>query len=124
FPGIDLGYSLTNTLRLTAHAGTGQRIPSFTDLYLNQRPGNIGNPHVQPEESWHLDAGLKFEKNAWRSEFHVFYRNITNFIDWVYVLPGEPPYQPKNFDNNRVRGLSWNGQTRMWENPESSTWIL
>src|SRR5690606_20844189 len=37
---------------------------------------------------------------------NYFYRDISNFIDWVYLLNEAPPYQPLNFDNNLVRGFS------------------
>ena len=40
YPGVDLAYLLTNHWKIAASVGAGQRIPSFTDLYLNQLPGN------------------------------------------------------------------------------------
>lgn len=106
FPGIDVGLRLTEGLRWTAHTGTGQRIPSFTDLYLDQRPGNIGNPLVRPEEAWHAETGLKYTKNCIFAQTHYFYRNINYFIDWVHPIAGTPPFQPLNFDHNRVHGLN------------------
>lgn len=106
FPGIDLGLHLTENFKLTAHTGTGQRIPSFTDLYLNQRPGNIGNPLVRPEVAWHLETGAKYSDKRLFAQGYYFFRNIDNFIDWVYPAGGSPPYQPQNFDHNRVHGLS------------------
>lgn len=123
FPGIDLGVNLTENLKLTAHTGTGHRIPSFTDLYLDQRPGNIGNPQVRPEEAWHLETGVKYMGNRLFAQLNYFYRNINNFIDWVYPAGGNPPYQPLNFDHNRVNGISasidfiWSGrdQNSKWK---------
>lgn len=106
FPGIDLGLRLTENLKWTAHTGTGQRIPSFTDLYLDQRPGNIGNPLIRPEEAWHMETGLKYSDRRIYAQANYFYRNINNFIDWVHPAGGTPPYQPLNFDHNRVHGLS------------------
>lgn len=106
FPGIDLGLRLTENLKWTAHTGTGQRIPSFTDLYLDQRPGNIGNPLIRPEEAWHMETGLKYADRRVYAQANYFYRNINNFIDWVHPAGGTPPYQPLNFDHNRVHGLS------------------
>ena len=49
YPGVDLAYRFTSNWKLSASAGSGQRIPSFTDLYLNQAPANVGNPTIQPE---------------------------------------------------------------------------
>src|SRR5690606_1882746 len=83
FPGIDLGYRLNEYWKLVAHTGTGQRIPSFTDLYLDQRPGNIGNPNVVPEQAWHAEGGIKYTGQRLMAQAHYFYRNIDDFIDWV-----------------------------------------
>ncbi len=105
FPGIDIGFALTEHWRLTAHSGTGQRIPSFTDLYLDQRPGNIGNPSVRPEEAWHIEGGIKYNDDRWFGQAHYFYRDINNFIDWVRPAAGTP-YQPFNFNGNKVHGAS------------------
>lgn len=106
FPGMDLGWQVAKSWKLTAHAGTGQRIPSFTDLYLDQRPGNIGNPNIRPEEAWHIDGGVKYFGSRLMANAHYFYRNISDFIDWVYPLSDAPPYQPTNFDQNKVHGFS------------------
>src|SRR5690606_25390348 len=43
YPGIDLSYQLARQWKLSTSIGAGQRIPSFTDLHLNQLPGNVGN---------------------------------------------------------------------------------
>lgn len=117
FPGLDLGWQMAKSWKLTAHAGTGQRIPSFTDLYLDQRPGNIGNPHIRPEEAWHIDGGIKYFGPRFMANAHYFYRNIHDFIDWVYMTGDAPPYQPHNFDKNRVHGFSTLGE--LWLSTES-----
>lgn len=106
FPGLDLGYHLIGGLKITAHTGTGQRIPSFTDLYLDQRPGNIGNPSVRPERAWYAEGGLKYSSRRFVAHTNYFYRDIRDFIDWVHLSEDAPPYQPMNFDDNRVRGFS------------------
>lgn len=116
FPGVDAGWKLTQNLKWTAHAGMSQRIPSFTDLYLNQLPGNLGNPNVLPEEAWQMETGFKYTGRQSIAQAHYFYRNIDQFIDWVYEKGTNPPYQPMNFDQNKVHGISfsadqWLGDT-------------
>lgn len=106
FPGIDLGWDMTEHLRWTMHAGTGQRIPSFTDLYLDQRPGNIGNPAILPERAWQFESGFKYAKGLLHMRTHYFFRNIDQFIDWVHPFGGTPPYKPLNFPDNQVHGVS------------------
>ncbi|WP_437921289.1 TonB-dependent receptor plug domain-containing protein [Sphingobacterium sp. LRF_L2] len=106
FPGIDLGYKLNDNWQIVAHTGTGQRIPSFTDLYLNQTV-NVGNPSVLPERAWHMEGGMKYLGEHLSGQARYFYRNIRDFIDWV--RSGEDmPYQPLNFSGNRVHGISSN----------------
>ena len=113
FPGIDLGYQLSERWKLVAHTGMGQRIPSFTDLYLDQRPGNIGNPALQSESSWHAEGGVKYVDD--RIMFHAgyFYRSLDDFIDWVRVSINEP-WQPHNFQRNRTQGLTFSGNYRIF----------
>jgi len=130
FPGIDLGYQLNEHWKLVAHTGTGQRIPSFTDLYLDQRPGNIGNAQVMPEKAWHAEWGIKYADQRLIAHANYFYRNIDDFIDWIRENP-DMPYQPTNFSENRVHGVSASANYRLsapasivaWMAGLSYTWL-
>lgn len=104
YPGIDLAYLFNSHWKLAACVGSGQRIPSFTDLYLNQLPGNIGNPKLQPENAWDYEANLQFHKKIFRMEVGYFYRDVQDFIDWVRVSPLEP-YSPHNYGNIKIQGI-------------------
>lgn len=105
YPGIDASYDVTQSLKIIGSLGTSQRIPSFTDLYLNQRPGNIGNPDVQPETAFQSELGLKlFAKNfTFNSSF--FYRSIDKFIDWTKQVTTEP-WQANNIGSMATRGFN------------------
>ena len=50
FPGIDLGYNLTDKIRVYANAGKSYRIPTFYDQYYSS-PAEQGNPDLAPEEA-------------------------------------------------------------------------
>lgn len=102
FPGVDLGYELTEHLKASLSAGSSQRIPSYTDLYLKQA-GNVGNPNLKSENAWQYELGLRYEKKAVYVQGNVFYRNITDFIDWIRQDENEP-YQPFNFGENKMLG--------------------
>jgi len=119
FPGIDLGYALTEHWRIVAHAGTGQRIPSFTDLYLDQRPGNVGNPGLRSEEAWHAEGGIKYADGRAIIQARYFYRNMNDFIDWVRMSP-ETPWQPHNFQRHRTRGIAFSGNYRFFGSGKES----
>ncbi|WP_090604459.1 TonB-dependent receptor plug domain-containing protein [Parapedobacter koreensis] len=112
FPGIDLGYQLSERWKLVAHTGTGQRIPSFTDLYLDQRPGNMGNPSLLSERAWHAEGGIKYLANRVMAQASYFYRNMNDFIDWVRTSPDDP-WQPHNFQRNRTQGITFSGSYRV-----------
>lgn len=122
FPGIDLGYQLSERWKLVAHTGTGQRIPSFTDLYLDQRPGNIGNPLLQSESSWHAEGGIKYIDDRTMIHAGYFYRNMHDFIDWVRVSTNDP-WEPHNFQRNRMHGLTFSGNYRILPEERKTTWL-
>ncbi|WP_233632729.1 MULTISPECIES: TonB-dependent siderophore receptor [Parapedobacter] len=118
FPGVDLGYQLSERWKLVAHTGTGQRIPSFTDLYLDQRPGNIGNPSLVSERAWHAEGGIKYVAGGVMAQARYFFRNMNDFIDWVRLLPDEP-WQPHNFQRNRTQGITFSGSYRLFPTQSS-----
>src|SRR5690606_19441233 len=62
YPGIDLAYSINNHWKISTSIGSGQRIPSFTDLYLNQLPGNIGNEFLKAEKAWNYEGNIQYNK--------------------------------------------------------------
>lgn len=105
YPGFDIGYTISNQLKFVANLGTSQRIPSFTDLYLDQRPGNIGNPLVEPEKSLQTEIGFKYIKNSFRLNAYYFYRSISDFIDWVRLSPSNP-WQATNFAQLKTNGFN------------------
>jgi len=121
FPGIDVGYEFVPRWKIVAHTGMGQRIPSFTDLYLNQPPGNIGNPDLLTERSWQVEGGIKYLGDRLIAHTSVFYRNMNNFIDWVRSSAGEP-WQPDNFQRNRVRGITASGRYRLSNSESQVNW--
>ncbi|GGF00848.1 TonB-dependent receptor [Chishuiella changwenlii] len=105
FPGIDASYAVTSNLKLVANAGTSQRIPSFNDLYLDQRPGNIGNAEVISEKAFQTEFGFKYNKRNWNFNAYYFYRSITDFIDWVRLTTNEP-WQANNFGDLKTHGFN------------------
>ncbi|WP_400263576.1 TonB-dependent receptor domain-containing protein [Sphingobacterium sp. SG20118] len=86
---------------------SSQRIPSFTDLYINQRPANIGNPQLQAERARQVEGAIKYTSNHIIAQAGYFYRTITDFIDWTRSQSTEP-WQPQNMDNNEVQGFNVN----------------
>lgn len=103
FPGVDLGYAISNHWKASFSIGSSQRIPSYTDLYLNQ--ADIGNPNLKSENAWQYEFGIRYEKGDKYLRTGYFYRDISDFIDWIRE-DVKNPYQPFNFGNNRVSGVN------------------
>lgn len=104
YPGIDLAYHINAQWRVSTSVGSGQRIPSFTDLYLNQLPGNVGNENLEAESAWNYEGNIQYNKENFRIQGGYFYRNISDFIDWVREETSQP-YSPVNFRSNKMQGI-------------------
>jgi len=108
YPGIDAGYTLTDAFKIIGSIGTSQRIPSFTDLYLSQRPGNIGNPDVKPENAFQTEIGAKVLAKNFTFNSSFFYRSIDQFIDWTRALASDP-WQAHNIGSMTTKGINFRG---------------
>jgi iron complex outermembrane receptor protein len=104
YPGLDLGYSFTKDWKLYINSGTGQRIPSFTDLYYDT-PGNVGNQNLQPEKAWYVEGGLKYNNGRLWGNASYFHRKVDDFIDWVRNDTSEA-WEAQNFLQNNVNGIT------------------
>ncbi len=104
FPGLDVSYLIDDNWKVSASSGASQRIPSFTDLYLNQRPGNIGNPNLKSEQAWQHEMSLSYHKGYFTAKAGYFYRDISNFIDWVRSSTNVP-FQAQNLGENKTNGV-------------------
>lgn len=120
FPGIDAGWQVVDQVRLFANVGTGQRLPTFTDLYYTG-PTNIGNSELRPEHSVSSEAGVKWSSSRLNASLSGFYRHTSNFIDWIKYRM-EDPWQPMNSTKINTRGLSLNADYRFTEINSSQKW--
>ena len=107
FPGLDAGYNFYGNWRAFANMGTGQRLPTFTDLYY-KGPTNIGNDQLIPEKSRYAEGGIKFNNERLALNASYFVRRIDHFIDWVKTLQTEP-WQPQNFSRITTKGFTLSG---------------
>ncbi len=107
FPGIDVAYNVSDHWQLGLNVGSSQRIPSFTDLYLNQRPGNVGNPNLTTENAYQYEVLAKYIHPKITVHGRFFKRTIHDFIDWLRIEESEP-YAPENVGRNVMYGLNFN----------------
>lgn len=106
-PGVEAGYDLSNHLRLMANAGTGERQPTYTDLYY-KGPANIGNDTLQAEQALYYEGTLQYHNSYGSLSASYGYRHVTNFIDWVRISEKDP-WQPQNYAFVNTQILSLRG---------------
>ncbi|MET0225212.1 MAG: TonB-dependent vitamin B12 receptor [Dokdonella sp.] len=110
------GWDFTDTLRLTASAGTAFKAPTFNDLYY---PG-YGNPALKPENSRNVELGLRGKQGWGGWSLAAFQNTIDDLIayDAAVGLPG-------NVDRARIRGVEASGSTTRagWVLRGSATWL-
>lgn len=121
-PGIDAGYTFYKDFRFFVNAGTGQRLPTYTDLYY-QGPSNIGNATLKPEHSVHSEAGFKYNSAQLNASVSYFLRNTSDFIDWVKTEI-EDPWQPQNFQKIETQGISFSADYRLMDAATSSNFDI
>ncbi len=102
-PGIDIGYRLTDDLKLYANAGYTYRVPTYTDLYYKGRT-NIGNPNLKPESAISEEFGVKYKNQRFFVNVAVFHRKSNNLISWTKSKEKDP-WQPQNFSKVRNYGI-------------------
>lgn len=112
FPGADIGFNVTPDIKLFANAGTAQRLPTYTDLYY-KGGGIIGNENLGPEKASFAEAGIRKFSGEFSFSGSVFYRQVSNFIDFVKdtadgVDPAKVLWQPQNFQRADMTGFSLN----------------
>lgn len=108
YPGIDFGYDILPTFRLYANIGSGQRLPTFTDLHY-KGPANIGNEYLQPEWATTYELGAKYQHKHTFATIAMFYRNGKDFIDWTRTDTTQP-WMPQNY--YRVSTVGFNSYIR------------
>jgi vitamin B12 transporter len=103
FPGIDLGYSLSNQWKVYANAGYTYRIPTYTDLYYSD-PTTLGNEDLNPEEALALEIGVKYNSTPISVTLAGFNRNSENLIDYVKENE-EDLWMATNIQSLNTKGL-------------------
>jgi iron complex outermembrane receptor protein len=108
FPGVDLGYRLSDPLRIYASVNRSLRFPTYTDLYYN-RGGAVGSIDLQPESALHYELGTKLRTGRLQAQGTVFVRQGKNLIDWIR-LNGSSQTQAANLTQVNLRGLELSAQ--------------
>lgn len=102
YPGIEMNYKLNNRIQFYGNVGTGQRLPTFTDLYYTGST-HLSNPNLLPENAVSSELGFKYGFNSTFFTLSAFNRNTDNLIDWVRPNVGSK-WSPINYNKNIFLG--------------------
>jgi len=103
YSGADIGYKITQNIRIYSSVNQSLRIPTFTDLYY-VGPTNTGNPYLKPEEAITYELGTKYQNQFFNGHLSFFRRNGKNMIDWVR-LPDSLKWESKNITQIITHGF-------------------
>jgi iron complex outermembrane receptor protein len=104
FPGLDIGYSLTNNFKVYGNIGYTYRIPTYTDLFYND-PVTNGNANLEPEEAFAQELGLKYTTPTINASIAVFNRDADNLIDYIRNDVSEDVFVATNITEVNTKGL-------------------
>jgi vitamin B12 transporter len=103
FPSVDAGYRFLPKWRLFVNGCTGERLPTFTDLYYSD-PGNLGNPNLKPEHTTYGEGGVRFSEQYLSAQASYFYKYTTDFIDYTRSSLKDK-WQAENFSSISTPGI-------------------
>ncbi|SDG66934.1 TonB-dependent receptor plug domain-containing protein [Winogradskyella thalassocola] len=104
FPGLDIGFDITNNLKAYGNIGFTYRIPTYTDLYYTD-PRTNGNENLEPEEAFAQEIGIKYHSPRIRASLSVFNRDAKNLIDFVRPNTVEEIFTATNIAEVNTKGL-------------------
>jgi iron complex outermembrane receptor protein len=106
FPGLDIGFDITNDLKAYGNIGYTYRIPTYTDLYYSD-PRTSGNPDLEPEEAFAQELGIKYITPKFKATLVVFNRDAKNLIDYIRPNTTETVYNATNITEVNTQGLEF-----------------
>jgi iron complex outermembrane receptor protein len=104
FPGLDIGYDITSTLKVYGNVGYTYRIPTYTDLFYTD-PRTNGDPDLEPEEAFAQEIGFKYITPKFRGTIALFNRDATNLIDYIRPNTSTEIYTAINITEVNTKGL-------------------
>ncbi|OGS72508.1 MAG: TonB-dependent receptor [Flavobacteria bacterium RIFCSPLOWO2_12_FULL_35_11] len=103
FPGLDVGYRISERVKLYGNIGYTYRVPTFTDLYY-VGPTTKGNADLEAESALAEELGIKFTTANFQMEAAIFNRKSDNLIDWTKDNETDK-WEARNFSEVVAKGL-------------------
>jgi len=101
--GGDVSYNATDNLRFYTSVNSAVRLPTFTDLYL-QNSIQKADANLLPETATTYEIGSRYDKMGLKLNTSAFYRIGKNVIDWVRFEPTSK-WESKNLANINAFGV-------------------
>ena len=105
-----IAYHVSDNVKLRASYGEGFQIPDAQELAADYVVDNwlgtkhyMGNPDLEPEESYTVDGGIEVTVDGFTSSLTVFTTEYDNFIEQVEIAPDVLSW--KNQDSATVTGI-------------------
>ena len=105
FPGIETIRNLRNNYAVFANVGTGNRLPSYTELYYSDR-ANTGNDSLLEEKAGNVELGFK-KYGRFNFTASGFYRSVYNAINYTRASDADK-WTPSNFTTVNFLGVNAN----------------
>jgi vitamin B12 transporter len=103
FPGLDMGYRISEEVKLYGNIGYTYRVPTFTDLYY-VGPTTKGNIDLDAESALAEELGVKFTAANFQMDVNLFNRKSDNLIDWTKDNETDK-WEARNFSEVVAKGL-------------------
>lgn len=103
FPGLDVGYRISDEFKLYGNIGYTYRVPTFTDLFY-VGPTTLGNPDLQPESALSEEIGFKYNTGKFKLDIALFNRKSDDLIDWTKENEADK-WQTRNFSEVVTQGI-------------------
>jgi len=120
FPGLDIGFKLSENLKAYGNLGITYRIPTYTDLYYTDSSTD-GNPNLKPEEAFAQEIGLKYNSGRFTSSVAIFNRDATNLIDFIRQNTTDAKFTATNIAKVNTKGFEVNTDYRFKINEFNQT---
>ncbi len=107
---VGLVTPVASGLELTANLGSGLRFPSLSERYftgVTPRGSVAGNPDLDSERSWTLDAGLRYYGSRLFVAAGAFVNEIDDYIE--RIEPVEDQLSFVNLTSGRIEGVELEG---------------
>lgn len=107
-PAFFLGATrkISASLTVFLNASTAFRMPSLSEAFytgISGRSSIVGNPGLEPESSFNLDAGVRIHRRAVFVGVYLFQCSIRGMIEKFPL--GDAAYTYDNIERGRIRGL-------------------